>query len=402
MSSECLRNGLLSRSETIEQQFAIERGDIVLENGVSHRYSSYPELGTVAYYVPTIPDVWGTDRYQHALAIVEASDDPLLLAHSRPPAALADRARVHVVESGRDNEGTHARAREAVTAVADHLDDESNSLFCTSYPYEATLAGWLAHRRSIRWVADIYETPAQYRLNDPLSYHQITARGLAFLLERAPHSVHSFDPKTPYQYGKNRKFLTNGAPVEKIDAVFHDRDKLWIAWVGSPRLDRGGRLLVDALTMLPSRILNRIQIDVYGKKDPAVQDAATDAEVREVFRWRDRVPHDEALSACQAADVGYCVLPNRTDWRFAPPIKVGEYLAAGALALVPDFPGMRMMAGEAGRFVAPTPEAIATELQWIVDLPESDRRMLSRQARARAEAIDWSLVRRAFCHALIE
>lgn len=345
--------------------------------------------GTVAYYVPTIPDVWSTDRYQHCLGLLEAADRSIVLGNTRPPEPLVERATAVRIM---DTEGVFDKARMAASAVVDATDGGDSVTFVTSYHYEAALAGAIAKQRGVRWRPDVYETPAQYRLNQPRTYHQITARGLGALLNRADVGIHSFHPETPYQYGTERRFLTNGAPVSLIDPAYHDRSEPRVAWVGSPRLDRGGEILIDALSAAESDV----SVDVYGDPDDRVRALAVDRGVDDWLTFHGRVPHSVALDGVRMADVGYCVLPPRTDWKYAPPIKVGEYLAGGTIPLVSDFPGMRYIADEAGVYVRPDAEAVAAALDEIAGLTVEDRRELARAARRRGENIAWERLRAEF------
>ena len=340
---------------------------------------------SIVYYVPTIPDVWSTDRYQHALGLVEAADESVVVSNAPVPDSLAKRTTTQVV----DAESVLSRGR-AAASVATSAPDSTT--FVTSYHYEAVLAGSIAKQRGVRWVPDVYETPAQYRLNQPRTYHQVTARGLAGLLHQAERAVHSFHPETPYQYGSDRRFLPNGAPVSIVDPAYADRSTLHVAWVGSPRLDRGGELLVEALARVDSSLV----VDVYGTTDPHVESLAAELGVDDVLRFNGRVPHRKALDGVREADVGYCVLPPRTDWRYAPPIKVGEYLAGATIPLVSDFPGMRYIAKDAGRYVAPRPDAVATALDDLSALSLADRHGLAEAARERGEEIAWEEVRAEF------
>lgn len=343
---------------------------------------------TTVYYVPTIPEVWSTDRYQHCLGLIEAGDRSVVVSNAPVPDALADAATAtRVVDTG----GVLDRAR-AAASVATGVTG-SSVVFVTSYHYEAALAGVIAKLRGVRWVPDVYETPAQYRLNQPRTYHQLTARGLAGLLDWAERAVHSFHSATPYQYGRDRRFLPNGAPVSIVEPAYPDRSDLRVAWVGSPRLDRGGDLLVRALAR---READGVTVDVYGETDERVRELAVELGVEDALAFHGRVPHSSALEGVREADVGYCVLPPRTDWRYAPPIKVGEYLAGATIPLVSDFPGMRYIAEDAASYVDPGADAIATTLDELAGLPVAERHERAAAARERGEEVAWERVRAAF------
>lgn len=341
----------------------------------------------VAYYVPTIPDVWSTAEYQHALALVEAADESLLLSNNPLPPALAaeaDRTRVLSVD------GVLAKAREAAATGVEFLDGRGP--YVPSPHYESALSGLLASRRGARWVMDMFETPAQYRLNQPRTYHQVTARGLAWIVSRAERNVHSFHPDTPHQFGRDRRFLTHGAPTSRIEAAYPEQDPLRMVWVGSPRLDRGGDPLVRGLAAADATY----DVHVYGETDDAVVDLATELGVREALTFHGWVEHEAALAAIRDATVGYSVLPHRSDWRYAPALKMGEYLAGGTIPLAAESPGSRYILDEAGYYVDPRWDSVAAGLDDIAAMATDERTALMRAARDRGEEIPWEHVRARF------
>jgi len=346
----------------------------------------------VAYYVPTIPNVWSTDRYQHALALTETATHSLLIANNPLPEPLQADADASVVLTA---EGTVAKAREAARQACDWLTD--TGIYVTSYHYEAALSGFLADQRGIRWVPDVYETPAQYRLNQPRTYHQLTSRGLECVLAQANRVVHSFHPSTPFQYGSDRKFLTNGSPVSRIDPIYPTEEPLQMVWVGSPRLDRGGEILVRALASTSAEY----DVHIYGETDQGVVDLASELDVDDLLTFHGWVDHEEALDAIRAATIGYAVLPPRTDWRYAPAIKIGEYLAGGTIPLVSAFPGSRYVAAEAGQYVDPRWDSVASNLTEIAALSVTARRDRMEAARQRGEEIPWEQIRTRFAQAVV-
>ncbi|MFC7213389.1 glycosyltransferase [Saliphagus sp. GCM10025334] len=343
----------------------------------------------VIYYVPTIPDVWSTDRYQHALALIERADNSLLIGNNPPPSVLQTKASKTVIL---DSSGVLAKASQAADIVRKEI--RPDGIYVTSYHYEAALSGLLAHYRGITWVPDVYETPAQYRLNNPRSYHQVTSRGLEAMLNRAERTIHSFHPKTPYQYGSDRHFLTNGAPVSQIDPSYLISDSLSIVWVGSPRIDRGGEILVKAVSQLNSEF----EVEVYGKIDQRLISLAKQYGVQKQIHQHGWVTHNEALQAINRADVGFAVLPPRTDWLYAPAIKIGEYLACGTIPLVSDFPGSRYIAGNAGVYVEPSGDSVAKALIELDKLSTDERLDRMRRARHRGETISWESIRSSFAN----
>jgi hypothetical protein len=242
------------------------------------------------------------------------------------------------------------------------------------------------------WIADVYETPAQYRLNNPRSFYQIAARGLAGMMKLANHGIHSVHPDTPYQYGRTRSFINNGAPVSRVNPSYGPSDPLHVVWVGSPRLDRGGQLLLDALNQVEAPVT----LDIYGRKhDSFVSQMAHLPSKHEVTHhgWSD---HQDCLRATREADIAYCVLPHRADWVHAPPIKVGEALAGGTIPLVSNFLGSQQLAATAGVYVNPKPDEIAEALDKLNGPSDLELEERKHTARERGEEVSCSQIRKEF------
>jgi len=355
----------------------------------------YPEnamIDRIAYYVPTIPNVWSTDEYQHSISLIENSKTSIIISNNEIPEDIGRMAtNTHVIKS----DSVLRRAYIALDIVQDKLDD---GVYVTSYPYESALSGLLAHKDGIEWVPDIFETPAQYRLNNPKTYHQFTSRGLEIILDQSVDAVHSFHPDTPYQYGKNKKFLTNGSPVSKIQPKYPMEDNLSVVWVGSPRLDRGGEILIDAL----ANINFELSVDIYGEIDNQLTQYARREGVHKYINSHGWVSNQKALNAIQHASVGYAVLPPRTDWKYAPAIKIGEYLAGGTIPLISDFPGSRYVADQAGVYVQPSGKMVSAKLRKLHQESKDRRKKRMLQARRRGEKIAWNKIRAKFARYISE
>lgn len=349
----------------------------------------------VVYYVPTIPEVYSTDRYQHTLALIEYLEEVHLLSNNSIPDPLAKKASSTTILS---DSSVPVLGREAAKKARQYAE---NGIFLTSPHYEAGLAGFIASQAGLSsptWIADVYETPAQYRLNNPRSVYQIAARGLAGIMKLAPHGIHSVHPDTPYQYGRTRSFVNNGAPVTRVNPSYDRSDPLNVVWVGSPRLDRGGQLLLEALNQVDTPV----KIDIYGRKqDQLVKQIENIPSKHEINHhgWSD---HEICLQATGSADIAYCVLPRRSDWLYAPPIKVGEALAGGTVPLVSDFPGSRQLAEEAGEYVNPSANEIASAVDRLAALSDSEYAEKSKAARRRGEKVAWAKIRRQFANKLTD
>lgn len=353
-----------------------------------HPTENEPQLGSVAVYFPTIPETKATARFQHIIALLDASETVLVISNSKPPKEIQNRASEIKIVSG----GLLAKAQRARKIAKSHVG--RGGTYVTSFHYEAALSGYLASRDGVRWVADLFDAPVQYRLNNPGTHHEITSRGVEQFLHRAKVAVHSCSPETPFTFGRDGRFLSNGAPTTMVEPMFPNTDVLSMAWVGSPRMNRGGDILLEALNHVEAPI----KVDVVGSNYEKVETRAQQMALNNQVTFHGRVPHDEALKITSEAHFGFCVLPDRPDWQYATPIKVGEYLAAGTIPLLSDFSGMHYMAGDAGQYMEPNPTALAAA---IGDLNALDRERLielHRITAQRADKIGWSKVRPIFSH----
>lgn len=338
----------------------------------------------VVYYSPSIPDIESTARYVHATALPEYLDAATLVTESEPPAGLADRYDdVRVLDGG-----TIANARRAAR-IADGVDaGDDQLLYVTTFHYAPVLSGALSDRP---WVVGVYDNPVQYALNNPKSYHQLTARLLPWLIGRADGVVHEYSPYGGKIMGADPRFTWPGCPVDLIEPQFDPpADTLECVWAGSPRLDRGMPVLVDAL----ERVDGPVHVSVFGDADDAVTELATRSGVDDSLTFHGWTPHDEVCDAIADAHVGLCVLPNRRDWYHSSPLKVREYLAGGTIPLCSDFPGIRATAESAGVYTEPTAAGLAERLDWLVERSRSNPKAITarmRQGRQKAEMtpISW-------------
>lgn len=146
-------------------------------------------------------------------------------------------------------------------------------------------------------------------------------------------------------------------------------------------------------TRQPARIM-RVRLDIFGGEHREMLDACDTLPGRHRIVHHGPVDHDRCLEAIETADVGYCVLLPRPDWKYAHPIKVGEALAGGAIPLVSRFPGMADVAGHASWYVEPTADATADAIERLAALSPSDYQKHARAARDRAEQIARTRMRR--------
>lgn len=344
-------------------------------------------MSVAAYYVPTFPERSGFANHNHARAVTSESERSILLSNNKVPKDLKkDSDKCYIV----DGENPLAKARSAFDLISELPLTDTTVI--TSFHYEAAAAGWLASRKGYDWVVDLNDPPIQYRLNNPRTHHQLTTRVLERLLNQADHGIHSAHPDTPHSYGQERSYLPNGTPAASMSPSYSSRNQIKMTFVGSPRAGRGGKLLIDSLGILREPPT----VDIYGDVDEEMSEIISESSVKEEIQLHGRVKHKTALQAIRNADVGYCVLPPRSDWRYSTPIKVGEYLAGGTIPIISDFPGMRYLAKDAGIYAQPSKYSIAESIKEIQELSTEDKRQMTLRARERAEEVTWERLRKKF------
>jgi len=337
-----------------------------------------PGMVEVVYYSPSVPDVESTVRNVHARAVPAHVDSATLVTETPPPEPVrAAYDEVRVLE-GSVVRRARAGARHADEAAA----TGDRTLFLTTFHYAPALAGTLA---DAPWVVDAFDNPLQYALNNPDSYHRVTARVLLRLVDRADGVVHDYHPSGPI-LGRDSRFVTEGCPTELVDPTFEAPDeRLRCVWAGSPRLDRGMDTLIEALSdaEVPATV------DVYGDADEEVAALARRHGVTDSLTLHGRADHATICDRIGAAHAGLCVLPGRRDWRHSAPVKVREYIAGGTVPVCSNFPGMRLTAESAGVYTDPSPEALAATLERLLEIGRTDpERYVAkmRACRERAEA----------------
>jgi len=359
--------------------------DLYLPSDSEKSHNTRGDLSKVAVaYFPTVPDVWATARYQHVMALAQAVEDFTLITHNTP----SNRLQTLATRTERIGGSVKEKVQSACQIARERLGD--GDPFVTTFHYEPALAGFCASTLSkITWVVDIYDAPAQYRFNAPRSHHEISSRILESVLQRADLGIHSSSPDTPFRYGFREDFISNGSSVERTNPSLPSLDPLKLVWIGSPQLDRGGMILLKSLVQTDADV----HVNVVGDNYEKTASQATELGADSLLTFHGRLNHSDALEIARNAHVGFAVLPSRPDWRFATPIKVGDYLATGTIPMMSDFPGMRYMVGECGRYLKPDVSAVATALEEMASLSQSEFETEYRHVVDRARQIDWSRIR---------
>ena len=344
----------------------------------------------VVYYSPEIPQVWSTDRYQHALAVVQYASNSVIISDNECPYEIKNNAN----STYKLREENKLKKAFNVAKIAEQEVGQKGLFVAVGHKYRGAIAGVIAKFKGINWIPDIFETPAMPRLNKPYSIHQLTSRITPLMLDTAEKGIHSFHPSTPFQYGHKKTFIKNGSPIEKIEPLYDVGDPIRIVLVGSnPRLERGGKYMLQALYSIDRK---NIRVDICGKTSEKMKSLSVSLGLSNYVNFHGWTAHSDALNYVRKATIGYAVLPPRVDWRYAPPIKVGEYLAAGTIPLVSDFPGSRHMAGNSGKYTSPSSSAVRKALLKILRTEPAELQSQQKAARKRGEQISWTSVRRDF------
>lgn len=354
------------------------------------------QIDHLFFYTPEIPDIETTGRYNQAVELpAHATTSELLTEQPPPPAVRAQYDEVHLLEGG-----DIVRSQRARRLVDRQFDSEPSDqqLFVTTFHYAPALAGATS---DAFWVVTRHDDPMQYAHNAPISYHQVTARLLERLLRRADRQVYNVTPtRIPPQHPEVR-YVRNGlgCPIEQITPG--DKlagETLRAVWAGSPRLDRGMDVLIDALTRVDRET---IHVDVYGDAEPEVRRLAEQHGVTNKLTFHGRQPHKQLCTAIGAAEIGLCVLPERTDWLHTPSLKTREYLAGGTIPVVSDFPGFRSLGRDHAVYTKPDGQALGSVFRQLAALSEERLTTIFTDIRAYAETMPMSEERRWWARQIV-
>jgi glycosyltransferase involved in cell wall biosynthesis len=238
-------------------------------------------------------------------------------------------------------------------------------------------------------VVDVFDNPLQYAFNNPRSHHRVTARLLLRLADRADGGVHNYHYSGPV-LGDDSRFITEGYPTALIEPDFDPPEtELHCIWAGSPRLDRGIKILFEALAKLD----DFVTVDIYGNASEDVLNLAQYYEVSEQATFHGQMPHSEVCDQIGRFHAGLCVLPERQDWLHSAPLKVREYMAGGTVPICSNFPGMRLTAESAAIYTEPTADALAATLDRLFEISYNNpdryiKKMRAVRERAEGRSLD--------------
>ena len=358
------------------------------------------QRSSIIYNNPLIPSIKSTTRYNHALALARTARSSVLITNVRPPMKIKRKYdNVHILGEVNNGVDMLKRAYEARNIVhkACNQSEGDRVVYVTSFHYAQALSGYLSN---VQWAVDIYDDPIQLSIRrSAFSPHQIALRLLLRILDNADIGIATLHPDGPRSnLGRSTRFALNGSPVSSIyPGTKPSKSPLQCVWVGKTEVGWGIELLLKSLADIQEELI----IDVYGTPDSSAKSLATELGVREKIQFHGNVSHEQVRTAIEDAHVGLCVLTPYADFKYSFPIKVGEYLAGGTIPLSSNFPGIRMVAGNAGIYIKPDSLDLTTALEKLATMDNNEMSSLADSARKRAETISWKSERERFAEHVI-
>lgn len=352
-------------------------------------------MASVIYYGRTIPDNKSTARYNHALAIGEEFDGAILITHDSPPKEIISQYSENYELGMRSNVGEELSAvYEGFSLLQGLSKIKSIDAVISTFHYSQATASFLFSNISgTEWIVDVYDHPMQFAWDNPNSnIHRFTASGLQSLLNHADMGINAFHPKTPFALGREKAFVMNGSYVENLQPKYgkFKRGRLSAIAVGKTQLDHGMKIILDALSFTSVNV----DLDIFGESFEASEVYAEDLELDDMVTFHGHVDNNLVKKEILEADVGFCILPPREDYLYSYPIKCGEYMAAGTIPIVSDFPSLRHLCQDSAVYSDPNPEKLARSIDALTSQSQESKCHRSDLARKRAEAISWENQRR--------
>jgi len=350
---------------------------------------------SVTYSLPKIPDNPSTTRYNHARALIENFDQVHLISQYNPPDKLKDRFEsVRLVPEPNSVGSVLANLSTRVNTLNRLNRDNDIKLNLTTFHYLPAISGYIS---DLPWVVDMYDDPSQFAFNEG-AHHHFGIKVLNFLLNSSDGGLITLHPNFSQNYKFEKIYLMNGSPSDRVippsnheEGRFksNKEDGISAVWLGKTGIKDGMRILIDSLNQVDVHV----DVDVFGTPYERSKTYAEEKSVDDALHFHGYVPHDELVKNLYKWDVGLCILPRREDWLYSYPIKVGEYMSAGMVPVVSDFPGINRMVGSAGFKVDPIPEELSSTLEEISNLDSKEWQEMSKNSRDRAETIAWRGIR---------
>jgi len=293
-------------------------------------------------------------------------------------------------------------AERAARAVL--LRDPAEAIVTSGPPETNHLVGLTLQRETgLPWLADFRDPWFQLHLHPaPTSWHRArharlesavlahadavtaTTSWLEELLRaRAPRPL------------ERLQVIRNGFDAEDFPAPPPPRppeSPLRLVHAGMLTLTRTAAGLLAGLRRIHARhpeLRHAFEVELIGARESNNDAAASAADLADVVRLRDYVPHRDAIAAMQQADVLVLIKHVEARFRGLIPGKLYEYMGAGRpiLALVPDSEAADLVRDLGwGEVVAPEDaDAIATALLRLLEHKRAGRLATAYPMRAREQ-----------------
>lgn len=366
-----------------------------------------------------IPDHRSSAPFQHFKALVEQFDVFLVPQQDRVPDAIEARAQA-VLKAPRDWKFGYVawavlqaiRLRRAGLADAAFSVRGAGPLF----------AGAICQQLGMPWIVDIWDDPELDLVFDQSEGGSLfrPKKLLRSLVRKAATRVAGRADRVllALQRGIVSEFkwpddvrlmeITNGFDSETIGPLVERSDQqsrdggdhLTICRLSSsyPR-ERGLEVVLDALQLLAERGASfefwHVGSDT-GERRAWVEQQVAQRQLVPYVQLMGPLEHEAALDRVRRADICLCTLSSRVrNYRYAYPLKLFEYMAAGSPMVATDLPGISDIVEDGRTALLVPPEnrrALAAAIENLIENPDL-RRSLGRAAEREVENYLWKDIR---------
>lgn|GEM_PF-2861835 len=364
-----------------------------------------PNIGTrvVVLKPGGIKNVANAVQYQRILTLSKNYSTAIVTDGLIPPRIASVSNRYHTVRRG------WRFIPSAVRVVGSLWKDGFHVIYTSNQP-RAIIVVFLARLLNpFMWIADIWDDP-MLAFRDMRKGRMKTMLFRKFLKSVLPQAdawilgLHEgILAELPLRLNETHLLrVTNGVCLDLVvpDDIGDDvgrplKGSLRVGYSGWVTLKRGIALLIACLER-DGAFTDRIEVHVWG---PAEEDAEVAINLHnrcfdQKIYYHGHVSHNESLRLLNSCDVGLCILDQSvTNFRYAYPIKLFEYMATGKVVIASDTPaiGEIIRNGQTGFLIRNTVESMCDCLEKTISLKSQN--MLSgigNSARKQAEQYDWN------------
>ena len=178
--------------------------------------------------------------------------------------------------------------------------------------------------------------------------------------------------------------MRNAVTPEKFPARRHRGAGLTVGFAGSLKPWHGVEVLADAFASAAQEVFD-LRLEVVGD-GPLVSVFDRFNLPPERFRRYGARPHDETLRILASWDIGVAPYIAACPMFYFSPLKVVEYMAAGACPVASDLGDIRYLLGDGARGVLVPPGDASALASALIELARDRARVASVGARARRHA----------------